>query len=60
MKLYRRAVLAMSVVIGLVGVGLLAVTAAHGGGATGFVVGGLFVGLGVARFTLERKRGGPL
>jgi prolipoprotein diacylglyceryltransferase len=57
MRLYRRAVLAMSVVIGLVGVALLAVTAARGGGTTGFVVGGLFVGLGVARFTLERKRG---
>jgi hypothetical protein len=47
----------MSVVIGLVGVALLVVTAARGGGTTGFVVGGLFVGLGVARFTLERKRG---
>jgi prolipoprotein diacylglyceryltransferase len=57
MRLYRRAVLLMSVVIGLVGVALLAVTAARGGGTTGFIVGGLFVGLGVARFTLERKRG---
>jgi hypothetical protein len=57
MKLYRRAVLVMSVVIGLVGVALLAATAVRGGGTTGFVVGGLFVGLGVARFTLERKRG---
>ena len=57
MKFYRRAVLVMSVVIFLVGVALLAVTAAQGGGTTGFVVGGLFVGLGVARFTLERKRG---
>jgi len=57
MRMYRRAVLALSVVIGLVGVALLAVTAARGGGTTGFVVGGLFVGLGVARFTLERRRG---
>ena len=57
MRLYRRAVLVMSVVIGLVGVALLAVTAARGGGTTGFVIGGLFVGLGVARYTLERKRG---
>jgi hypothetical protein len=57
MRLYRGAVLGMSVVIGLVGVALLVVTAVRGGGTTGFVVGGLFVGLGVARFTLERKRG---
>jgi hypothetical protein len=57
MRLYHRAVLVLGVVIGAVGVGILAVTAAHGGGSTGFVVGGLFVALGVARFTLERKRG---
>ena len=58
MRLYRRAVLVMSVVIGLVGVALLAVTAARGGGTTGFVVGGLFVALGVGRLTVERKRRG--
>ncbi|TMJ96641.1 MAG: hypothetical protein E6G67_04680 [Actinobacteria bacterium] len=57
MRLYRRAVVVFSVVIATLGVVLLVVTAAHGGGATGFLVGGLFVALGVARFTLERKRG---
>ena len=36
---------------------LLVVTAAHGGGVVGFVLGGLFVALGVARIQLERKRG---
>jgi hypothetical protein len=56
-KVYRRAVVVFSVVIAVLGVVLLAVTAAHGGGTTGFVIGGLFVALGVARFTLERKRG---
>jgi hypothetical protein len=56
MRLYRRAVLVLSVVIAAMGVVLLAVTAARGGGTTGFVVGGLFVALGVARFTLECKR----
>jgi hypothetical protein len=56
MRLYRRAVLVFSVVIALLGVVLLVVTAANGGGTTGFVIGGLFVALGVARFTLERKR----
>jgi len=57
MKVYRRIVVVFSVVIAVLGVVLLAVTAAHGGGTAGFVVGGLFVALGVARFTLERKRG---
>lgn len=57
MRLYRRAVVVFSIVIAVLGVVLLAVTAAHGGGATGYVIGALFVALGVARFTLERKRG---
>ena len=56
MRLYRRLVIATSVVIAALGVALLAVTAARGGGTTGFLIGGLFVALGVARFTLERKR----
>ena len=57
MKLYRRAVLIFSVAFVAIGVALLAVTAANGGGAVGFLLGGLFVALGVARITLERKRG---
>jgi NO-binding membrane sensor protein with MHYT domain len=57
MRLYRRAVVVFSIVIAILGAALLVVTAAHGGGAVGFLVGGLFVALGVARFTLERKRG---
>ena len=56
MRLYHRVSLVLSVVIALLGVALLAATAARGGGMTGFVVGGLFLALGVARFTLERKR----
>lgn len=56
MSWYRRAVFAFSVVFVVIGVALLAVTAANGGGLFGFVLGGLFVALGVARFTLERKR----
>ena len=54
---YRRAVYAFSLVFVVLGVALLVVTALHGGGVVGFVVGGLFVALGVARFLLERKRG---
>jgi hypothetical protein len=54
---YRRAVLVLSVVFVAIGIALLAVTAAAGGGTVGFLLGGLFIALGVARFTLERKRG---
>lgn len=54
---YSRAVLLFSVVFVLLGLALLIVTAANGGGVLGFVLGALFVVLGVARFQLERKRG---
>mgnify|MGYP001558997933 CR=1 FL=1 len=54
---YRRAVVAFSVVFVVIGVALLAVTAANGGGIVGYLLGGLFVALGVARITLERRRG---
>ncbi|HEY7731787.1 MAG TPA: hypothetical protein VH950_12975 [Gaiellaceae bacterium] len=57
MRWYRRAVLVFSLVFVAIGIALLTVTAAAGGGAVGFVLGGLFVALGVARFTLERRRG---
>jgi hypothetical protein len=48
--------MAFSVVFVGIGVALLAVTAAAGGGTVGFVLGALFIVLGVARFTLERRR----
>jgi len=41
-----------------IGVALLVRTAAAGGGVVGYVLGALFIALGVARFTLERKRHG--
>lgn len=56
MRAYRYAVLAFSAVFVAIGVALLAVTAAAGGGVVGFALGGLFVALGVARITLERQR----
>ena len=56
MKLYHRAVLGFCVIVICLGAALLVVTAVHGGGVVGFVAGGLFVLLGVARLTLERKR----
>jgi hypothetical protein len=57
MNWYRRAVLAFSVVFVGIGLALLLVTAANGGGVVGFVLGALFVALGAGRFTLERRRG---
>jgi len=54
---YRRAIFAFSGCFVLIGLALLAVTAANGGGLVGFVLGGLFVALGVGRIQLERKRG---
>jgi hypothetical protein len=38
------------------GVALLVRTVTAGGGIVGYVVGALFIVLGVARFTLERRR----
>ncbi len=59
MKLYSWAVLAFSVAFVGIGIALLAATAARGGGVVGFLLGGLFVALGVGRLSLERKRRGP-
>jgi hypothetical protein len=58
MKPYSVAVLFFSVLFAAIGVALLVRTAAAGGGVVGYVLGALFVVLGVARFTLERKRRG--
>jgi hypothetical protein len=54
---YRRAVLGFSLVFVGIGLALLVVTAANGGGVVGFVLGALFVALGAGRFTMERRRG---
>ena len=56
MKPYSVAVAVFSVLFVSIGVALLVRTAAGGGGFVGYVLGALFVALGVARFTLERKR----
>jgi hypothetical protein len=57
MKIYRGAVLVFSALFVLIGFALLFLTAAQGGGVVGFVLGALFVVLGVGRFTIERRRG---
>ena len=54
--MHRRAVLVFGVVTIVLGVALLAETAAHGGGSVGFVLGLLFVALGVGRLYLLRRR----
>jgi hypothetical protein len=54
---YRRSIYVFSVLFVVIGLALLVVTAIHGGGFTGFLLGALFVALGVGRIQLERKRG---
>lgn len=58
MRLYRWSVVALALIFVGIGVALLAVTAASGGGALGFLLGGLFVALGVGRLTLLKKGAG--
>jgi hypothetical protein len=52
MRFYRGAVAVLALTFVGIGVALLAVTAAHGGGVLGFLLGGLFIALGVGRLTL--------
>jgi hypothetical protein len=52
---YGWAVVGFALVFVGIGIALLAVTAAAGGGSVGYVLGALFVALGVARLTLQRK-----
>jgi hypothetical protein len=57
MKTYRLAVAVFALTFVAIGIALLAVTAAQGGGVLGFLLGALFVALGVGRLTLLRKGG---
>ena len=58
MTFYRGVVAVLALLFVGIGVALLAVTAAEGGGVLGFLLGALFIGLGVGRLTLLRKGGG--
>jgi hypothetical protein len=49
---YRYAALALAVAFVGIGVALLVVTTAAGGGALGYLLGALFVALGAGRLTL--------
>jgi hypothetical protein len=55
-SLYRGAVAVLALTFVGIGIALLAVTAARGGGVVGFVLGGLFIALGVGRLTLLRRQ----
>jgi hypothetical protein len=55
-KLYRYGLLALACAFVGIGIGLLAVTTARGGGAFGYVIGVLFVALGIGRLYLLRTR----
>lgn len=56
MSWYSRSIFVFSVVFVAIGIALLVVTAVNGGGVVGFLLGGLFIALGIARIQLERKR----
>ena len=56
MKPYALVVYGFTIVFAILGIAILVRTAAAGGGVVGYVVGALFIVLGVARFTLERQR----
>ena len=56
MKPYTLVVYGLTIVFAILGIAILVRTAAAGGGVVGYVVGALFIVLGVARFTLERQR----
>ena len=58
MTRYAVTVLVFAGLFVAIGVALLVRTATAGGGVVGYVLGALFIALGVARFTLERKRHG--
>ena len=56
MNLYRGAVAVFGVAFVGIGIALIAVTAARGGAVFGFLVGLLFVALGIGRLYLLRSR----
>ena len=56
MRAYSWSIVVFSTLFVVIGVALLVRTAAEGGGTVGFLLGGLFIALGVGRLTIERKR----
>ena len=56
MNLYRSGIAVFGVTFVGIGIALVAVTAARGGGAFGYLIGILFVALGLGRLYLLRAR----
>jgi hypothetical protein len=56
MNLYRGAIAVFGVLFVGIGLALIVVTAVHGGGTVGYLVGILFVALGIGRLYLLRAR----
>jgi hypothetical protein len=56
MNLYRGAIAVFGVLFVGIGLALLVVTAVHGGGTVGYLIGVLFVALGLGRLYLLRAR----
>ena len=56
MTFYKRSVLVLGVISIVLGVAFLAETAVQGGGSVGFLLGLLFIALGVGRLYLLRRR----
>jgi hypothetical protein len=55
-RLYRYALAAFAVTFVGIGIALIVVTALHGGGAFGYLIGPLFIALGLGRLYLLRRR----
>jgi hypothetical protein len=57
MRYYLYAVVVLALLFVGIGIALLVATAAAGGGVLGFLLGALFLALGVGRLTLLRRAG---
>jgi TRAP-type mannitol/chloroaromatic compound transport system permease large subunit len=57
MTFYKAVVGVLALVFVGIGIALLGVTAANGGGVLGFLLGAMFIALGIGRLTLLRKGG---
>ena len=55
-RFYRRSIFVFGLVAIALGIALLAETVADGGGSTGYLLGALFVALGIGRLYLLRRR----
>lgn len=56
MSFYRRWVYVFGLLAIALGIAIVVETAAQGGGVIGFVIGPLFIGLGIGRIYLLRNR----